>query len=84
MKWAKHGFEWPAPGAPDCGARAQDRATGRRISCNLRKGHASLEHHWQEVHGDQLLSASWIATGHVTMIGEPPRSLSSVRQENSE
>ena len=71
------GFEWPAPGAPTCGAAAEERATGRRIACNLRRGHDSLEHHWQQLHGDVVESATWIATGSTTMIGKPaPSSVS--------
>jgi hypothetical protein len=65
------GFEWPAPYETPCGAIAEDRLTGNRISCLLRKGHRAHEHHWVLLRGGELLSASWIARGHITFIGEP-------------
>lgn len=65
------GWEWPSLDQPTCGALAEDRATGRQIACGLRRGHTSQEHHWEQIEGDLLHTASWIVTGHVTFIGEP-------------
>jgi hypothetical protein len=64
-----NGWEWPAPDAPRCGAVAEDLASGKTMSCLLRRGHKSQEHHWEEVRSDELVSATWIATGEVTVIG---------------
>ena len=65
-----HGWEWPAPGEPTCGAEAEDRATGERLACNLALGHRSHEHHWQTPPKEgQIRSATWCATGPLTFIG---------------
>jgi hypothetical protein len=64
-------FEWPAPNRPTCGAIAEDRNTGEIFSCLLRQNHNSLEHHWQEICGQELRSVSWIGmtVGYPTMVG---------------
>ena len=65
------GWEWPGEGQHKCGAKAEDRRTGKRIYCGLRVGHSDQMHHWEQIEDDQLLAASWIATGHITLIGSP-------------
>lgn len=63
------GWEWPGPKQRTCGARAIDIVTDKMIYCGLRKGHSfPNEHHWEEVQGDLLLTASWIG-GQLTYIG---------------
>lgn len=76
-------LEWPAPGAPCCEAQAEELETEIEISCLLRRNHNSQEHYWQEMRGNELFSATWIATSPVTIIGDLKSSKVS-KKENME